>query len=124
MAKTTKALLPKFEKLIKRESLPATFQDAITATYRLDFRFLWIDTLCIVQNDTEDWNNKTAKMAEYYNKSALMISASTSFICKSGFLAPRNTTKSPVFGYERKFCFRPKLTTIDEIPTLPINRRA
>ncbi len=124
MAKLTKELLPSFEKLIEPKSLPATFQDAVTATHLLGFRFLWIDALCIVQDDTEDWDNEAAKMAEYYNNSALTISASASSTCKTGFLAPRDTTKSPVFGNERKFCFRPKLTTINHMPTMPISRRA
>jgi hypothetical protein len=35
--------------------LPPTFKDAIQATRRLGLQYLWIDSLCIIQDDVEDW---------------------------------------------------------------------
>ncbi len=36
-------------------SLPKTFQDAILITRQLGIRYLWIDSLCILQDSPEDW---------------------------------------------------------------------
>ena len=34
--------------------LPKTFQDAVTVTRAIDIRYLWIDSLCILQDDKKD----------------------------------------------------------------------
>ncbi|KAF2092486.1 heterokaryon incompatibility [Rhizodiscina lignyota] len=39
---------------LKSEHLPATIEDAITICKRLDQRFLWVDSLCVVQDDAVD----------------------------------------------------------------------
>ena len=44
-------------------SLPKTFQDAITVTRKLGFQYLWIDSLCILQDVLEDWEIEASKMA-------------------------------------------------------------
>jgi hypothetical protein len=36
-------------------TLPRSFQDAITVTRELGFRYIWIDALCIVQDSPRDW---------------------------------------------------------------------
>lgn len=58
--------------------LPPTFQDAIEFTRKLGIRYLWIDSLCIVQDDQQDWRREAAKMASIYQNSALVISAAKS----------------------------------------------
>ncbi|KAM5521195.1 HET domain-containing protein [Fusarium oxysporum f. sp. phaseoli] len=35
--------------------IPKTFQGAITVTQKLGFRYLWIGSLCIIQEDVVDW---------------------------------------------------------------------
>lgn len=35
--------------------LPKTFFEAVAIVRNLNIRYLWIDTLCIVQDDLEDW---------------------------------------------------------------------
>jgi hypothetical protein len=42
--------------------LPQTFRDALTVTRGLDIQFLWIDSLCIVQDSAEDWQRESAVM--------------------------------------------------------------
>jgi hypothetical protein len=53
---------------IPLEQLPQTFQDAITITRGFGIRYLWIDTLCILQgHDSEakaDWSRESMKMAD------------------------------------------------------------
>src|SRR5436305_14453620 len=43
------------KKGIQFQSLPKTFQDAIVVTRRLGYQYLWIDSLCIVQDSHRDW---------------------------------------------------------------------
>lgn len=55
------------------EQLPKTFQHAIQATRSLKLRYLWIDSLCIIQgSDVEaraDWQFEAARMEEVYRNS-------------------------------------------------------
>ena len=57
---------------------PKTFQDAINFARRLDLRYLWIDSLCIIQDDTDDWRRESAKMASIYQNSYITIAATMS----------------------------------------------
>lgn len=47
--------------LIAMETMPPTFRDAVTVTRMLGFRFLWIDSLCILQDNLEDWEVESSK---------------------------------------------------------------
>lgn len=44
--------------------LPVVFQEAVTVTIKLGLRYLWIDALCIIQDDPSDWERESACMAE------------------------------------------------------------
>jgi hypothetical protein len=48
------------------ELLPRTFRDAISVTSQLGFSFLWIDPLCIVQDDVQDLANEIGRMGSIY----------------------------------------------------------
>ncbi len=69
--------------------LPRTFQDAITVTKKLHFRYLWIDALCIVQDDFDDWLKEAALMGQYYRDCGVNISALSAHGGGDGFLHPR-----------------------------------
>jgi Heterokaryon incompatibility protein (HET) len=47
-------------------SLPATFRDAILITQSLGFQYIWINSLCIIQDSIEDWTIEAGKMGEVY----------------------------------------------------------
>jgi hypothetical protein len=55
--------------------LSQTFKDAITLTRRLGHKYIWIDSLCIIQEDENDWQRESAKMASIYESSILTIAA-------------------------------------------------
>ncbi|KAK8120346.1 hypothetical protein PG999_004466 [Apiospora kogelbergensis] len=55
--------------------LPKTFQEAVIVTRRLGFHFLWIDSLCILQDSDEDWRDQAKIMALVYANSVLTIAA-------------------------------------------------
>ncbi|KAH6847020.1 heterokaryon incompatibility protein-domain-containing protein [Chaetomium sp. MPI-CAGE-AT-0009] len=60
---------------IRLADLPETFQDAVAIARRLSIRHLWIDSLCICQEDPEDWDQESSKMAAVYANSQLTIAA-------------------------------------------------
>ncbi|KAK1707868.1 hypothetical protein BDP67DRAFT_581527 [Colletotrichum lupini] len=45
-------------------TMPQTFQDAVTMTRKLGIRYLWIDALCIVQDDIADWSREASTMGD------------------------------------------------------------
>ncbi|KAH8594104.1 heterokaryon incompatibility protein-domain-containing protein [Bisporella sp. PMI_857] len=55
------------------DSLPTSFQHAIELARRLEVRYIWIDALCILQNDQRDWEIEGSKMADIYQSSLLTI---------------------------------------------------
>ncbi|KPA38066.1 het protein [Fusarium langsethiae] len=57
-------------------SLPQTLQDAIDIIWGLELRYIWIDSLCIVQDDLQDWQREAASMKDVYAGSSITISAS------------------------------------------------
>ncbi|KAM3087016.1 hypothetical protein ACMFMG_001125 [Clarireedia jacksonii] len=71
------------------EILPTTFKDAINIAQKLHIEFLWIDSLCIIQDDEDDWQKESALMSSVYGGSVITIAASTARDCTEGcFLKP------------------------------------
>ncbi|KAI8632838.1 heterokaryon incompatibility protein-domain-containing protein [Xylariaceae sp. FL1651] len=62
---------------IPLSALPKTFKDAIAVTRALGVRFIWIDSLCIVQDDEKDWGTEAVKMAHIYEGSYFTIAATS-----------------------------------------------
>jgi hypothetical protein len=60
---------------IEWQKLSKTFQDAIIVTRSLGFKYIWIDSLCIIQDSVEDWETQSAVMGGIYRRSVLTISA-------------------------------------------------
>ncbi|KAE9370130.1 HET-domain-containing protein, partial [Stipitochalara longipes BDJ] len=61
---------------IPTDSLSKTFREAIVTTRRLGFKYLWVDSLCIIQGDEVDWTKEASRMEIVYSNSALNIAAS------------------------------------------------
>lgn len=57
------------------ERLPKTFQEAMEVTHRLDVRYIWIDSLCIAQDDPADWEREAALMGYIYRNAFCTIAA-------------------------------------------------
>ncbi|KAK7935928.1 HET-domain-containing protein [Apiospora marii] len=75
--KTTRDNIESHKQGIILESLPQTFQDTIHVARALNVRFLWIDALCIIQQDVDcaDWKRECGNMANIYRNAYLTISA-------------------------------------------------
>jgi hypothetical protein len=59
--KCTKASLESQKESLSWDSLSKTFQDADTITRALDIQYLWIDSLCIIQDDEDDWREQASQ---------------------------------------------------------------
>lgn len=56
-------------------ALPKTFQHAVTLVRPLDIRYLWIDSLCIIQGSYLDWEHEASHMKDVYRNAILTIAA-------------------------------------------------
>ncbi|KAL2875632.1 hypothetical protein SGCOL_009093 [Colletotrichum sp. CLE4] len=54
------------------------YQDAIGLTRKLGIRYIWIDSLCIIQDDKEDWRAEAARMASIFQGAHVTISGTKS----------------------------------------------
>lgn len=91
-SKTLTRPLPDYLKALP--DLPRSFRDAIRITRELGFRYLWIESLCILQDSLEDWQKESAAMRDVYRNAALTISASASNNSEGGMLN--------AYGYDRQ----------------------
>jgi hypothetical protein len=66
--------------------LSKTFRDALHVTVELGLSFLWIDSLCIIQDDPDDWMAESKRMAHIYKNAICNICAAVSTATTSGFL--------------------------------------
>ena len=100
LVKTTSENIPSKRSGIPLEGLPQTLQDAVQVCRELAIRYLWIDALCIIQDDKADKAREISQMALIYNRATLVIAASRAKSVYNGFLAdiivhPEGTTMLP-----------------------------
>ncbi|KAK0666982.1 heterokaryon incompatibility protein-domain-containing protein [Cercophora samala] len=78
--------------------LSQVFQDAIVYTRRLGVDYIWIDSLCIIQDSKEDWEAESATMADIYSRSYCNLSATADACQDDGLFHPRQKLQ---FSHER-----------------------
>ncbi|KAK3321776.1 heterokaryon incompatibility protein-domain-containing protein [Apodospora peruviana] len=82
----TRSNLGQLKEGILLQCLPKTFRDAATVAAELGYRYLWIDALCIIQDDQHDWLRESENMCTVYRNSCCTIAAHTSLGSNDGFL--------------------------------------
>lgn len=70
---TTTANLDNRLEAISEAELSQLFQDAISTTRRLGLQYLWIDSLCILQDSHEDWERESVLMGDVYGNADITI---------------------------------------------------
>jgi hypothetical protein len=113
-------------------SLKPTFQDMAHLTWQLGVRFLWIDCLCIIQDDNEDWKTESALMGKVYANSWLNVSANSRGDNSAGLFAERNGSRLQDYIQIRPkesseaitFILTEGNTWWREVETAPVNKRA
>ncbi|KAI2615893.1 heterokaryon incompatibility protein-domain-containing protein [Hypoxylon sp. NC1633] len=86
---------------IALDDMPQTFRDAVRLTRALNLRYLWIDSLCIIQGDSRDWEEQSAVMADIYANCYLNIATTRSPSGAEGFLQPRWTSRNSLEWADR-----------------------
>lgn len=97
---TTRSNLEDMKQSIPIEILPKTFREAVVVTKALGFRYLWIDSLCIIQDDKSDWEREAITMGLVYARSCLTLAASDSTDCHGGLFIPRDYAGYPTISIE------------------------
>ncbi|KAH3906291.1 hypothetical protein HBH56_206310 [Parastagonospora nodorum] len=86
----TKSNLAALAQGIAVASLPKTFQDAIDVTKKFGHRYIWIDSLCIVQDDPEDWRVESSQMRNVYQNATFCIAATAASDGNAGLFFDRD----------------------------------
>jgi hypothetical protein len=89
MVRTLKSNLSMMQNRIELSLLSRTFQDAVITARQLKLRYLWIDSLCIIQDDRVDWDRESAKMGAIYRNAFLTIAAAGAKDGSEGCFIPR-----------------------------------
>jgi len=84
--RTTKDKLEDYKQHIESSELPQTFLDAVTVAREIDVQYLWIDSLCIIQDDSGDWEKESQKMEQVFSSAYCTISATSAKNSHEGFL--------------------------------------
>ncbi|RYP53734.1 hypothetical protein DL768_001334 [Monosporascus sp. mg162] len=74
---------------IPLSDLPATFRDAVVVARKLRLRYLWIDSLCIFQDDRDDWARESSRMANVYSGARVVIAANRARDSQTGIFHVR-----------------------------------
>lgn len=86
--KTTTVNLNRYYKGIPPQKLPRTILDAIHAARSLGFRYIWIDALCIIQDDDADWACEAVGMTQVYANATLTITTAVGQSSDDGLFRP------------------------------------
>ncbi|RYO88153.1 hypothetical protein DL766_000712 [Monosporascus sp. MC13-8B] len=82
----TETTLPVLKDGVSTGALPRTIEDAVRFSLRIGSNLIWIDSMCIIQNDPADWDEESCKMSTVYRHALLTIVANSAASCNEGFL--------------------------------------
>lgn len=82
--------IDEYKRTINFSRLPATFQDAVTITRALGHRYIWIDSLCIIQGPNGDFNAEAKRMENVFSSAYCVLAASAAQSQVDGFLKERD----------------------------------
>jgi len=132
---TTTESLPQFLLKINLHDLPQTIKDAIRVTCNLGIQWLWVDSLCIIQDDNYDQVEQIHQMPKIYGSATLTIMASRASDVHEGFLQERSTVLKldnpnfslpylPRSGQMENVILTSELSREDQIFIEPLDSRA
>ncbi|KAK5988423.1 hypothetical protein PT974_12578 [Cladobotryum mycophilum] len=127
-SKTTRKNLASRYESFSLEKLPNTLADAISFCQRVGLSYMWIDSLCIVQDDHDraDFMQEAPRMHEYYGNATFTLAVCSNVKATDAFLRPRTA-----FNYHIKPCrlgslwlLMPDISLTDLAPRSPLSTRA
>lgn len=87
--RTTRSNLGQHLKEIPPNTIPPTFAEAMQIARDIKIPYMWIDSLCIVQDDLQDWQAEASQMDKIYGGSQLTIAAAQSQTSQDGCFPSR-----------------------------------
>ncbi|KXJ96262.1 heterokaryon incompatibility protein-domain-containing protein [Microdochium bolleyi] len=86
------ANIDSFQQGIPASGLPRTFREALLATRKLGVQYIWIDSLCIIQDrdDLSDWHKEATLMHKVYSNSYCNLAASDAKDSTEGLFRDRD----------------------------------
>ena len=113
-------------------SLKPTFRDMANLTWKLGFSLMWIDCLCIIQDDIGDWKRESASMGKIYANSWLNVSANVGVDGNASLFVKRDgenlvdyfSIRSDENGEETSFLITQSEEWWTQVESAPVNRRA
>ncbi|KAK8159377.1 heterokaryon incompatibility protein-domain-containing protein [Phyllosticta citrichinensis] len=78
-----------FQNAIEKDlkSMPKVIQSSVELVRRLGYRYLWIDSICIVQDSTRSWKWNSEVMDRIYSNAEFTICAADGNSAKAGLVA-------------------------------------
>ncbi|KAI6085947.1 HET-domain-containing protein [Hypoxylon rubiginosum] len=107
--KTTKTNLQSHYQEIPVASMPKSVQDAVKVCRGIGISYLWVDSLCIVQDDANAWHHDASMMDRIYLNAQLTIAALEPSSCKIGFLGKQ---RFGLPGWQRQHKFHDTLQEV------------
>lgn len=80
-----------YEQGISCRTLPQTYRDAVNLCRKLGFRYLWIDSICITQDDDKERAREILKMDQIFYGATLVVIAGSAESVDEGFLSHRSS---------------------------------
>ena len=68
------------------DTMPSCFQDAIEVVRALGLRYVWIDSLCIIQDDDLDWQKESGSMCDTFGNAYITLGIASTSSCQEKFL--------------------------------------
>ncbi|KAF2639266.1 HET-domain-containing protein [Massarina eburnea CBS 473.64] len=114
------------QRVVQLHQLPNTILDAMLVAHELNINYLWVDSMCIVQDDPDDLPQELATMPQTYQGAVITIAASNSDNIAHGFLSPRThrADSMMVAWTDDSHSSGKILLRLDEYSPEPIDRRA
>jgi hypothetical protein len=100
--KTTHTTLASHKSAIQLNKVPKTISDAIKLCRKLGIRYLWVDALCIIQDDQRDWTKESFQMFQIYSNSFITLCIIKGDSCLSGFLEASYTPPTVQVGFRSR----------------------
>ena len=125
--KLMEGTLQELEKGILITSLPTCYQDAIRLANKFGISYLWIDSLCIMQDQLDDWEREASIMADIYNNSIINISATKARNSNETLFAKRDPMLVDILqvtaSWGTQYILHRKDLWHDEVDSAPLNQR-
>lgn len=122
MLKCLSSTVPNLSINIPWKELPKTIQDAISVCQTLGIGLLWVDALCIAQDDVVEKELEIAKMGRVYGAAFFTILASRASSAREGFLHQRAFVSQEITSYSLPFESRGGLMgSVTMVPSLTAN---